>query len=80
LSHSKTVGRGFKSYCPCQKIQVENRLGFFYLRSQDTTSFACLHATSFSQRLKSFRRSRHKCTMLHSVQMMCFTMMWAYAQ
>ena len=31
-SHSKTVGRGFKSYCPCQeKSQVEFRLGFFQL-------------------------------------------------
>ena len=30
LSHSKTVGRGFKSYCPCQeKSQVEFRLGYF---------------------------------------------------
>ena len=27
---SKTVGRGFESSCPCQKIQVA-RLGFFHL-------------------------------------------------
>ena len=39
LSHSKTVGRGFKSYCPCQKIQAD-WLGFFHLCPQDTTSFA----------------------------------------
>ena len=31
---------------PFQKIQVF-RLGFFHLCPQDTTSFACLHATSF---------------------------------
>ena len=79
-SRSKTVGRGFKSYCPCQKIQVKSRLGFFHLCSQDTTSFAWLHATSFSRWLTSFRRSRHKWTRLHFVQMMCFAMKWAYAQ
>ena len=29
LSHSKTVGRGFKSYCPCQrKIRVQKNADF----------------------------------------------------
>ena len=40
-----------------QKIH-RNRDGFFHLCPQDTTSFACLHATSFNQRSTSFRRRR----------------------
>ena len=55
---SPKLGVQSSSLCaPAKKIQVE-RLGFFHLCPQDTTLFACLHATSFSRRLTSFRRKR----------------------
>ena len=52
---SKPMGRGFKSFCPCQKIQVE-RLGFFHLCRRTQHHLRATHATSFSRRLTSFRR------------------------
>ena len=74
---SKTVGRGFEPFCPCQKIQVE-RLGFFHLCPQDTTSFACLHATSFRAKREHHCRPRYKWTMLHFVQMKWACAQWSY--
>ena len=41
-----------------QKILKALLSGFFQLCPQDTTSFACLHATSFDRRSTSFRRRR----------------------
>ena len=41
-----------------QKILKALLSGFFHLCPQDTTSFACLHATSFDRRSTSFRRRR----------------------
>ena len=46
LSHSKTVGRGFKSYCPCQK-RTKQSLRSFFIQSeglvcnQRATRLAC---------------------------------------
>ena len=41
---------------PLHKKSESDCFRIFYLCPQDTTSFTCLHATSFSRRLTSFRR------------------------